>query len=169
MSRLRPKASKSDGAGPSVSGQQLLGALADLRNGLRQWMLASLPTDSRLTVPRATLLLGLSLKRDPAGMSDLGASLGMSPRNMTVLVDGLAKEGLVRRVSHPRDRRITLVELTPAGRQVAEQELGPSQSAAGALFDDFTPKERSELLRLLEKVADSLRARGMEVPDRERS
>lgn len=147
---------------------QLLGALADLRNGLRQWMLASMPADSRLTVPRATLLLGLSLKRDPAGMSEFGESLGMSPRNMTVLVDGLAKEGLVRRVDHPRDRRIKLIELTPAGREVAEKELGPSQVAAATLFDDFTPAERDEFLRLLGKVADCLRARGMDVPARKR-
>lgn len=131
-------------------------------------MLVSMPADSRLTVPRATLLLGLSLKREPAGMGELGESLGMSPRNMTVLVDGLAKEGLVRRVSHPHDRRIKLVELTPAGRQVAERELGPSQSTAATLFDDFTPEERDELLRLLEKVADCLRARGMDVPARRR-
>jgi len=147
---------------------QLLGALADLRNGLRQWMLASMPADSRLTVPRATLLLGLSLKRDPAGMSEFGESLGMSPRNMTVLVDGLAKEGLVRRVDHPRDRRIKLIELTPAGREVAEKELGPSQVAAATLFDDFTQAERDEFLRLLGKVADCLRARGMDVPARKR-
>ncbi|WP_230396095.1 MarR family winged helix-turn-helix transcriptional regulator, partial [Streptomyces blattellae] len=72
-------------------------------------------------------------------MSELGESLGMSPRNMTVLVDGLEREGLVSRVTHPHDRRIKLVELTQAGRQVAEQELAPSQSTAAALFDDFTP------------------------------
>lgn len=161
----RSNLSKPDGVPSAVSGRQLLGALADLRNGLRQWMLASMPTDN-MTVPRATLLLGLSLKREPAGMSELGESLGMSPRNMTVLVDGLAKEGLVRRVDHPHDRRIKLVELTPAGRRVTEQELGPSQLTAATLFDDFTPEERGELLRLLEKVGDALRARGIEVPAR---
>ncbi|WP_292339526.1 MarR family transcriptional regulator [Mesorhizobium sp.] len=120
-----------------------------------------------MTVPRATLLMGLTLKNEPAGMSELGESLGMSPRNMTVLVDGLESEGLVRRVSHHQDRRIKLVELTEAGRQVAEQEIGPSHLAAAALFDDFTPEERGELLRLLEKVADSLRARGIELPSRD--
>ncbi|MDT0321182.1 MarR family winged helix-turn-helix transcriptional regulator [Streptomyces millisiae] len=117
-----------------------------------------------MTVPRASVLLGLTIKSEPAGMSELGESLGMSPRNMTVLVDGLEKEGLVRRVSHQHDRRVKLVELTEAGRRVAEQELGPSQKAAASLFDDFTPEERDELLRLLEKVADSLRARGIELP-----
>jgi DNA-binding MarR family transcriptional regulator len=129
-------------------------------------MLANMPTSGGLTVPRATLLLGLTLKNEPAGMSELGESLGMSPRSMTVLVDGLEKEGLVRRVGHKHDRRIKLVELTRAGRQLAESELGPSQSAAAALFDDLTQDERGELLRIIEKVADSLRARGIEVRSR---
>lgn len=148
----------------SVTGHQLLAGFASLRKGLRQWMHTNIPADGGMTVPRATLLMGLTLKSEPAGMGELGEPLGMSPRNMTVLVDGLEKEGLVRRVSHPHDRRVKLVELTPAGRRVVEQELGPSHAAAGALFDDFTPEERGELLRLLLKVADSLRARGIDVP-----
>lgn len=52
-------------------------------------MQATMPTGGGMTVPRASLLLGLTLKREPTGMSELGESLGMSPRNMTVLVDGL--------------------------------------------------------------------------------
>ncbi|WP_432192529.1 MarR family winged helix-turn-helix transcriptional regulator [Streptomyces sp. bgisy027] len=149
----------------SVTGHQLLAGFASLRKGLRQWMQVNMPAGGGgLTVPRATLLLGLTLKSEPAGMSELGEPLGMSPRSMTVLVDGLEKEGLVRRVTHPHDRRVKLVELTPAGRQVAQRELGPSHAAAAALFDDFTAEERAELLRLLVKVGDSLRARGIDVP-----
>jgi len=151
----------------STTGLQLLAGFMTLRKGLRQWMHANMPTSGGMTVPRASLLLGLTLKNEPAGMSELGESLGMSPRNMTVLVDGLEKEGLVRRVSHKQDRRIKLVELTQAGRQVAEQEIGPSQLAAAALFDDLAPQERDQLLYLLEKVADCLRARGIDVRSRE--
>lgn len=146
----------------------LLNALASLRGGLRQWTQSNIPSDRGLTVPRATLLLGLSLKTEAAGMSELGEALGMSPRNMTVLVDGLESEGLVRRVRHPDDRRVRLVELTAAGERVAKREVGPSRSAAASLFDDLTPKEQKELLRLLEKVADGLRERGFDVPTRPR-
>jgi DNA-binding MarR family transcriptional regulator len=136
--------------------------------GLKQWLLANMPTVGGMTVPRASLLLGLALKREPIGMSELGEALGMSPRSMTVLVDGLEKEGLVRRISHEHDRRVKLVELTRTGKRVAEQEIGPSRAAAAGLFDDLTPKERGELLRLLDKIADSLRARGIEVLSRDR-
>lgn len=51
-----------------------------------------MPAGGGLTVPRASLLLGLTLKSESAGMSELGESLGMSHRNMTGLVDGLDKE-----------------------------------------------------------------------------
>ncbi|WP_229910729.1 MarR family winged helix-turn-helix transcriptional regulator [Streptomyces aurantiogriseus] len=147
-----------------MTGHELLAGFSSLRKGLRQWMDRNIPADGGMTVPRATLLMGLTLKSEPSGMGELGEPLGMSPRNMTVLVDGLEKEGLVRRVGHPQDRRVKLVELTPAGRRVVEQELGPSHAAAAALFDDFTPEERAELLRQLVKVGDSLRTRGIDVP-----
>ncbi|WP_354595997.1 MarR family winged helix-turn-helix transcriptional regulator [Streptomyces sp. JL1001] len=149
---------------PDVSGQMLLAGFAGLRKGLLQWMRANIPTGGGMTVPRATLLMGLMLKTEPAGMGELGEPLGMSPRNMTVLVDGLEKEGLVRRVVHPSDRRIKLVELTEAGRTVVVQHLEPSQDTAAGLFDDFTAEERGELLRLLLKTADALRERGIDMP-----
>lgn len=148
-----------------ASGRELVDVLAVLVKALKQWMRANIAARSgALTVPRATLLLGLALRSDPVGMSELGEQLGMSPRNMTVLVDGLEKEGMVRRVGHPSDRRIKLVELTDTGRRMAEQELGPAQEAVAAVFDAFTPEERDTLFRLLLKLADSLRERGVEVP-----
>jgi DNA-binding MarR family transcriptional regulator len=156
--------SDSGSAPADTTSHQLLAGFGSLRKGLRQWMAANIPTGGALTVPRASLLLGLALKNEPAGMGELGEPLGLSPRNMTVLVDGLEKEGLVRRTTHDQDRRIKLVELTAAGRQVAETDLLPAQLAAATLFDDLTPAERGELLRLLMKVADALRARGIEVP-----
>ncbi|MEU9731866.1 MarR family transcriptional regulator [Streptomyces sp. NPDC048002] len=151
-------------ASATATSHQLLAGFAGLRKGLRQWMQTNIPTDAGMTVPRATLLMGLMLKTEPAGMGELGEPLGMSPRNMTVLVDGLEKEGLVRRVVHPSDRRVKLVELTPAGRQFVELHLGPSHDATASLFDDFTAEERGELLRLLMKTADALRARGVDMP-----
>lgn len=57
-------------------------------------MLRTLPNDRRVAVAVFVQpLLGLTLKNEPAGMSELGESLGMSPGNMMVLVGGLEKEG----------------------------------------------------------------------------
>ncbi|SLH96384.1 Putative transcriptional regulator, MarR [Mycobacteroides abscessus subsp. massiliense] len=148
----------------STTKRELLFALLKVSKALTQWTRSNIPAGGGMTVPRATVLVGLSIRTEPAGMSELGEYLGMSPRNMTVLIDGLEKENLVRRVPHERDRRITCVEITDAGRKIAKTELGPSEMASAALFDDLSTREQAELLRLLTKVADSLRARGIDIP-----
>ncbi|AGM27287.1 MarR family winged helix-turn-helix transcriptional regulator [Mycobacteroides abscessus] len=148
----------------STTKRELLFALLKVSKALTQWTRSNIPAGGGMTVPRATVLVGLSIRTEPAGMSELGEYLGMSPRNMTVLIDGLEKENLVRRVPHERDRRITCVEITDEGRKIAKTELGPSEMASAALFDDLSTREQAELLRLLTKVADSLRARGIDIP-----
>src|SRR5262245_56664337 len=55
--------------------------------------------------------------RGPQAMGAIGTMLGVSARNVTSLLDGFEGEGLVRRAPHPTDRRATLIELTPAGKQ----------------------------------------------------
>ncbi|MGH3722921.1 MAG: MarR family winged helix-turn-helix transcriptional regulator [Mycobacterium sp.] len=143
---------------------ELLFMFVKATKAITTWSRMNIPTEGGMTFPRANVLLGLITRTDPAGMSEIGEYLGMSPRSMTVLIDGLEKEGLVRRIPHERDRRITCVEITNAGRRFALAELGPSQLAAAALFDDLSAKDQDDLLRLLGKVSDSLRTRGIDIP-----
>ena len=75
-------------------------------------------------------------------MRNLGDQLGVSPRNMTAMVDELEDASLVVRQPHPTDRRATLVELTSGGRHEAEQVLGPRLAAIAELFDGFTTAEQ---------------------------
>jgi len=60
---------------------------------------------------------------------ELGELLGMSPRNVTVLVDGLEKEQLVRRVPHERDGARPYIEITEKGKGVAAAILAPHKKA----------------------------------------
>jgi DNA-binding MarR family transcriptional regulator len=148
----------------SASARQLMAAFPIAGFCFLRWVRSTLPTGEGMTPPRSGLLLALANKGERVSMGELGEIKGMSPRSMTVLVDGLEKEGLVRRAPHAGDRRVTLVEITGAGEEYVKTSLEPSRVAAAALFDDLTPEERMELLRLLSKVMDSLRARGIEVP-----
>ena len=143
---------------------ELLFTLMKTSKAMTQWARSNIPTDGGMTVSRATVLYGLTTRSDAMGMSELGEYLGMSPRSMTVLIDGLEREGLVRRVPHEHDRRVTCVETTEAGSQLAKTALGPSQLVSASLFDDLNLKEQTELLRLLGKVATALRDRGIDMP-----
>src|SRR5947207_393140 len=61
-------------------------------------------------------MLGALYTEGPLIMHDLSEWLGVTPRNITTLVDGLEQDDLVQRRPHPSDRRATIVDLTDQGR-----------------------------------------------------
>ena len=95
----------------------------------------------------------------PAIMRDLGAQLGTSPRNMTVIVDALEDARLVVRRRHPTDRRATVIELSPEGAREAEQELGPRINAMSEIFADLSPAERTQFSSILSKLTRAIKDR----------
>jgi DNA-binding MarR family transcriptional regulator len=95
----------------------------------------------------------------PAIMRDLGVQLGVSPRNMTALVDAMEDAQLVVRRPHPTDRRATLVELSPAGAQEAEQALEPRLDAMAELFEDFSAAEQQAFADTLVRLGQAIQVR----------
>jgi DNA-binding MarR family transcriptional regulator len=95
----------------------------------------------------------------PAIMRDLGVQLGVSPRNMTAMVDAMEDAQLVVRRPHPTDRRATLVELSPAGVREAEQALEPRLDAMAELFEDFSAAEQQAFADVLARLGQAIQAR----------
>ena len=143
-----------------AAGDQLVDLMAAFGSHYVRFVRSCLPeSDGSMTVPRATMLALLANKGERIVMGELGELLGMSPRNVTVLVDGLEKEQLVRRVPHERDRRATYIEITEKGKGVAAAILAPHKKAIAGLFhDSLTAKERQELAGLLSKLLATLRS-----------
>jgi DNA-binding MarR family transcriptional regulator len=94
-------------------------------------------------------LLGLLSCHGPQKMSDLGDELGVTPRNITTLVDALEEDGLVTRRPHPTDRRVTLIELTPRAAGCSAALWSERLAAASELFTSLPETDQRELLRLL--------------------
>jgi DNA-binding MarR family transcriptional regulator len=89
-------------------------------------------------------------------MSDLSGELGVTPRNVTALVDALEGEGLVRRRPHPTDRRATVVELTEKGSGTCEGGFEGHLEAVAAVFGVLSEAEARELIRILGKLRGAL-------------
>jgi DNA-binding MarR family transcriptional regulator len=105
-------------------------------------------------------LLGV-LHRGSKIMSEVSEELGVTPRNVTALVDALEAEGLVRRVPHATDRRATVIELTEAGAKYAHQmAAGAPLEAIAELFRGLTRVEQDQLLQLVTKLQGLLAERG---------
>jgi len=112
---------------------------------------------SGLTVARTTLLWHLRTA-GPSTQRALAEALGVSARNVTGLVDGLAAAGLVTREPHPGDRRATLVTPTARGWELLD-ELGRGQAElAGQLFGGLPPDRLAGLVSALDDVLERLRA-----------
>jgi DNA-binding MarR family transcriptional regulator len=74
-----------------------------------------------LSFARFELLTLLSfMKSGSLPMNKIGVRLQVHPTSVTSTVDRLEIQGLVRRRAHPTDRRMTLVEILPAGRRTVK-------------------------------------------------
>ncbi len=96
----------------------------------------------------------------PIIMSDLGEELGVTPRNVTKLVDELEAEGLVRRLPHPSDRRATLIELTEKGREKTAEGYAGYVAATSELFSVLSEEDQWELIRLMDLLHEGLEGKG---------
>jgi len=79
-----------------------------------------------LSTPQYAILFHSSEAGVP--LSQLCHAMLADNSNLTRLVDRLEARGLVRRAPDPRDRRVTLVQLTPEGK---------------ALIDELRPRHRA--------------------------
>ena len=103
-------------------------------------------SNARYNVMRAVL------NRGPERMSRIASAVGISPRSLTDLVDALAQDGYVRRLTDPHDRRSVLIELTPEGHDVVRAGRRARLGQAAHVFQELDPGERSTLERLLLKL-----------------
>jgi DNA-binding MarR family transcriptional regulator len=65
----------------------------------------------------------------------LAEAIGVTPRNVTGLVDALEADGFVTRARHPGDRRATLVSLTGKGEATMDGLRGEYDEGAARLFE----------------------------------
>jgi DNA-binding MarR family transcriptional regulator len=113
-----------------------------------------------LTESRAHLLWELD-QRGPTTQRALATALGVSPRNVTGLVDALEATGFVRRAPHPQDRRATLVTFTEHGARIAAGLSRGKEELAGVLFDDMDPQRYACFVEGMREVLSALRERGL--------
>jgi DNA-binding MarR family transcriptional regulator len=82
----------------------------------------------------------------------LGDELGVTRPNVTKLVDGLERGGLVERLPHPSDRRMVQAHVTRQGLAVAEEALPGRGEAMERIWDALDDDELAQLVALLQAV-----------------
>lgn len=132
-----------------------------LLNALLNQDMARFERAHGLTSARVHLLWQLGAD-GPSTQAALATALGVSPRNVTGLVDGLAGSGHVVRAAHPDDRRASLVTLTAAGADFVSELRRGHARLAGQLFADLPAPELADFVAVLDRtigrVADLMEA-----------
>lgn len=104
-----------------------------------------------------THLLWVLADAGPATQRSLAQTLGVSPRNVTGLVDGLEQTGFVTREPHPTDRRATLVTLTEQGTATVARLRREHADLAQQLFGSLSARRFDEFAKALDEVLATLR------------
>ncbi|WP_262381111.1 MarR family winged helix-turn-helix transcriptional regulator [Microbacterium sp. 1S1] len=123
--------------------------------GMPPWMADG---GSRLGGPaRLRMLEALATAPEPLSVSALGQAIGVDQPRASRLVQQGVQAGFVRREADPDDARRTRIALTDEGRRLARGMRGERRELLGRALESFTEADRTELARLLTKLADNWR------------
>jgi len=107
---------------------------------------------SQLTLPQMLLLGALYWDGRALVPRRVRNTLVVEAQSLTGLIDRLENQGWAKRLSHPKDRRKILVQITPEGRKKYEEASPHSDRAAEIYFKALTASERNQLRTALMKL-----------------
>jgi DNA-binding MarR family transcriptional regulator len=112
-----------------------------------------------LSEGRFQILVRLQHRQDGrCTMGDLAEMLEVSPRTVTGLVDNLERDGLVRRVDDPNDRRSVYAEMTEKGRDRVKALWRDATLGQEALTRGFTDTELVQFRHLCLRMIEAMSA-----------
>lgn len=98
------------------------------------------------------LLLFLLYKFGTLPQKDLASKMEIRPASLCELARKCEEKGLVEKRKDSKDQRITNLQLTEAGREIAAQLMEERKNKFKAIFDGLSEEEQETLLQLLKKV-----------------
>jgi MarR family 2-MHQ and catechol resistance regulon transcriptional repressor len=97
-------------------------------------------------------VLKLLLFSGPLPVNVIGAKVLLTSGSITSSIDRLERRGFVKRRRHPKDARMSLVALTPRGRDKIVPAAKDHAKRMAHLVAVLTPAEQRELVRLMKKL-----------------
>ena len=115
-------------------------------------------TEAHLTLPQFALLSQL-VDRGTVSMTEVSEKLHITKPAVTNLVDRLEKGKFLKRLPHPTDRRVSLLEIQSKGKQVVRKTQGLILRFLLKALDSLNAAERKTVSRFygaLSQILDRL-------------
>jgi len=105
-----------------------------------------------LTSIQVVTLLMIDEKK-PRPMKSFCSLYNCDASNLTGIVDGLERKGLVSRQNDPKDRRLKIICLEESGKKLQAKILQTLAKSDGFLFDPLSKTEAEQFVHIIEKLA----------------
>ncbi len=105
--------------------------------------------------PRVLSALTIVVTNPNLTQSDLARRLGVERSGLVAIVDQLEEKGCLRRVMVPGDRRSFALVPTPRGVEICRVAYRRVKEYEDRILDVLSGSERTQLLRLLQKIRKS--------------
>lgn len=117
--------------------------------------------DRRMTaegasLARTKLLLYLEGQEGEARAADIAEFFGLAPRTVTEALDGLERDGMVRREPDPLDRRVKRLSITEAGMAATAATEPLRVALVEQIFGVLSDVEREKLGAILTKLSAAI-------------
>jgi MarR family transcriptional regulator, transcriptional regulator for hemolysin len=111
-----------------------------------------------ITRQQAAVVLNIA-GNEGVSQAEVAAWLGIEPIALVRMLDKLHEEGLVERRSHPTDRRVRTLWLTPAARPVVTQILSINKAIREEAFAGMAAHARDTVIDILDGIKGNLALR----------
>lgn len=102
--------------------------------------------------PQQFALLVVVQRNPGSRQSLLAKARGLDKSTLVPMIDRLERDGYVERRALATDRRIKTIWITPRGEEVLDRAVPLVRGLDDRIGAHLAPDERSELLRLMEKI-----------------
>lgn len=136
--------------------------LAQVSTAINRGRLAQQATEATglaLDRPAMSILLTLSMAGTPLRVGEIADRMQVVGPHVTRQVQSLEQRALVRRVADPSDRRASLIEATETGAEAASRYTSTIIDWFREVIADWPEHDRTELGRLLSKLAEDVTER----------
>jgi DNA-binding MarR family transcriptional regulator len=108
--------------------------------------------------PGGYTMMALIAANPGCSQSDLSREIAMDKSAVVAILDDLFAKNLVRRTRSPSDRRRHNLELTEEGETLLQAMQPASELIEQPIADALSPKERTQLVSLLERIRLAMEA-----------
>jgi DNA-binding MarR family transcriptional regulator len=141
--------------------KQIIGLQREVRRALRQYV-PNAWMNLNLTIAQLKSLF-LIAREGSTNTKTLAEELGVTPSNVTGIIDRLVKQGLVSRRENPEDRRMLRLRVTDKGEDILTSLREETISSMSEVLARMSIEELSSLARGLSSLVKAAEAHEREI------